>query len=100
MLFSWVANWIDKHSLHCFYRSHFGVYCLGCGMQRSFAELLRGNIQNSFELFPALLPMLLMLVYLSLHLYFKFKDGPENLKLLFILNVVIIVFSYIYKLIN
>jgi len=95
-----LVDWLEKHSLPCFYKRYFGIECPGCGMQRALLELLKGNIQQSFLLFPALFSILLMFVYLALHLRFKFKAGAENLKMLFILNTIIIVFNYIYRLIN
>jgi Protein of unknown function (DUF2752) len=95
-----LVEWLEKHSLPCFYKKYFGIECPGCGMQRALFELLKGNIQKSFLLFPALFTILIMFFYLALHIKFKFKDGAENLKMLFILNTIIIVFNYIYRLIN
>jgi hypothetical protein len=92
-------HWLEKHSVPCFYKKFFGIECPGCGMQRSFIELLKGNLQESFILFPALFTFIIMILYLVLHLRFKFREGAENLKMLFILNTIIIVFNYIYKLI-
>jgi len=73
--------------------------CPGCGAQRAFIELLRGHLKQSFLMYPALIPIFIMLIYLALHLKFKYINGAENLKRLFILNASIIVFNYIYKLI-
>ena len=95
-----IADWVERHSLPCFYYKYLGIKCPGCGMQSAFVELLRGNIQNSYGKYPALLTILIMFIYLALHIKFKFKDGAANLKMLFILNTVIIVFNYIYRLIN
>lgn len=69
-------------------------------MQRSFIELLKGDFSESFVLYPALLPMLFMFAYLILHLIFKFKQGAQVLKLTFISVTVLIVGSFIFKLIS
>ena len=66
-------------------------------MQRAFVLLLRGDVRDSLLMFPALIPILLMLCYLVFHLKFNFGNGARNLKFLLILNATIIVFSYIYK---
>jgi len=95
-----LIDWLEKHSLPCFYKKYFGIECPGCGMQRALIELLRGNFQKSFLLYPALFTLIIMAIYLVLHLKFKFKEGAKILKMLFILNAGIIVFNYIYKLIN
>jgi hypothetical protein len=94
-----LADWLEKHSLPCFYKQVFHMDCPGCGIQRALVELLRGHLKQSFIIYPALIPIILMLVYLILHLKFKFTNGAENLKRLFFLNTTIIVFNYIYKLI-
>jgi len=94
-----IVEWLESNMQSCFYKKHFGVECPGCGMQRSFIELLKGNFTESLVLFPALIPTIIMLFYLILHLFFKFAKGAQTLKILFIINTSIIVLSYIYKLI-
>ena len=94
-----LADWLEKHALPCFYKQIFHMVCPGCGAQRAFVELLRGHFKQSLFLYPALLPILLMVIYLILHLKFKFTNGAENLKRLFILNSTIIIINYVYKLI-
>jgi len=92
-----LADWLDKHSLPCFYKQCFHMDCPGCGAQRAFIDLLRGDFKQSFIMYPALLPILAMLLYLLMHLNFKFRNGARNLKFLFIVCSVIVVFNYIYK---
>jgi hypothetical protein len=81
----------------CPWKKHFGIECLGCGMQRSFIELLRGNIFESIKLYPALIPMMFLFSFLVFHLIFKFKHGASILKISFIFTIVIIVTNYLYK---
>ena len=93
-------NWIENHQLPCFYKKFLGIECPGCGMQRSFVALLKGEFVESFYLFPALIPIMAMIITLVLHLYFKFSLGAQVLKGLFILNVFIVALNYIYKMYN
>jgi len=58
---------------------------------------LQGNLVESFKLYPALLPILLMFIFLLLHLKFNFRFGGDVLKFFFILNMAIIIFSYILR---
>ncbi|MCB0380854.1 MAG: DUF2752 domain-containing protein [Flavobacteriales bacterium] len=81
----------------CPYKEYFNIDCMGCGMQRSFIELLKGNLVESFMLYPALLPIIAMILFLPLHLVFKFKHGASVLKYFFIFNISIVVISYIIK---
>lgn len=92
-----IPDWLEKHSLPCFYKKLTGIDCPGCGAQRAFIELLHGNFHKSLILYPALIPVLLMVVFLVTHLIFKINNGHNFLKILFVFNVLIIAFSYFYK---
>jgi hypothetical protein len=93
------VHWLELHQGTCFYHKYFGVDCPGCGMQRSFIELLKGNFYESFIDYPALLPLLGMFIFLLLHLKFKFSNGAKILIYWFIINVLIIVISYVVKMV-
>lgn len=99
-MFENIINWLESHQQACFYKKFLGVECPGCGMQRSFVELLKFNLVDSFILFPALIPTLVLVSYLVLHLVFKYKNGANILKILFIINTTIVVLGYIYKLLT
>jgi hypothetical protein len=90
-------DWLEQHLLTCPYKAMSGLDCPGCGMQRSFIALLRGNIAESFSLYPALIPFLLTLIFLVLHLKFRFKNGAMILMYSFIATVAVIVVSFIIK---
>ena len=95
-----IVEWLESNLQSCFYKKYLGVECPGCGMQRAFIELLKGNLWESFLLFPALIPTIVLVIYLFLHISFKFKNGANILKFLFIINTSIVVLSYIYKLLT
>jgi len=95
-----LADWLESLSQPCFYSKFLGIECPGCGMQRAFIELLRGNLQESFALFPALIPTIMLVILLAAHLFFRFRNGALLLKILFIFNTLIIVLHYIYKLLT
>ncbi len=99
-MFDKIIHWLESHQQACFYKKYFGIECPGCGMQRSFIALLKGDFVESLILFPALLPTISLVVYLFLHLIFKFRNGATILKILFIINTSIVVLSYIYKLLT
>lgn len=81
----------------CFYKKYLGFECPWCGFQRALKLLLEGNIIDSVAMFPALIPLIIMFVFLALHLFFKFRHGNIILLSLFVLNIVIIVVNYIIK---
>jgi hypothetical protein len=66
-------------------------------MQSAFIALLKGNFLDSLFLFPALIPMILLLFLLTVHLVFKLPKGALILKFLFIFTSSIMVISYFVK---
>lgn len=89
--------WLEKHMLSCPSKLLFHMDCPGCGLQRSYISLFKGNFAESFHLYPAAVPILIMIGFLSLHLIFKFKNGAFWLTSLYIFCAIIILVHYIYK---
>jgi len=93
-----LIEWLEAHQLPCYYKKFLGIECLGCGMQTALLLLLKGEFMESFKTFPALLPIIGMVVYLILHLVFKFRKGARVLKIWFIFTIAIMIASYLIKL--
>jgi hypothetical protein len=91
-------HWLEKNSMPCFYKKFLGIECPGCGMQRSFIELLKGNFVESFKLYPALTTTIALILLLILHIIFKFRNGAKYLLIIFIVNTIILLSNYILKL--
>jgi len=91
-------EWLEEHMLSCAYKKYLGIECPGCGLQRAFVELLKGDFFESIKMYPPLIPMLFMFVFLALHLAFGFKNGAKYLKMIFIINAGIIFVNYIIRL--
>lgn len=83
--------------LSCPYKFITGIDCPGCGIQRSFVLLLKGDLISSFSLYPALLPVIFTLILTGAHLLFRFRKGPESIKFSFLTATGIIVVSYVFK---
>lgn len=94
-----LIHWLENNLLSCFYVKHFGVECPGCGFQRAFILLLKGQLLESLQMYPALLPILCMFAYLPLHLIVKFKNGARNLTWMFVGSTAIVVLNFIGKII-
>lgn len=93
-----ILTWLETHMGTCSFHEASGMVCPGCGLQRSIIALLKGDVLQSFLLFPALLPLTFMFAYLGLHLVFRFKYGAIVLKVLYIANTAIIIGNYLFKL--
>lgn len=90
-----LINWIENHSQACFFKKFFGFECPGCGMQRAFIELLKGNLHESIMLYPPLLPILFLFTFFIVHLIFRIKYGAEILKYAFSFTVIIVFVNYL-----
>ena len=74
--------------------------CPGCGLQRSYIALLKGNVKESLQLYPAAIPILFLFCFLLLHLLVRFKNGARILTVGYLFCAVIIIIYYIYKLVT
>ncbi|CAN5389605.1 hypothetical protein BH10BAC1_BH10BAC1_09210 [soil metagenome] len=90
-------HWLENHLMTCPYKAIAGFDCPGCGMQRAFIELLKGNLVISIHLYPALIPTIFTLLFTVAHLILKFKNGASIIKYSFVSTVAIVLISYILK---
>lgn len=95
-----MENWPEKYLLHCPFKSLFGFDCPGCGFQRSVISLLKGNLAESFHLYPATLPILLLALFLLLKLKIQFPQPEKISKVLFVIAAVSIIVSYAFKIVG
>ncbi|RXK61616.1 DUF2752 domain-containing protein [Lacibacter luteus] len=95
--FADIVLWLEKHMLTCPSRKFLHIDCPGCGLQRSYIALLKGNIAESIRLYPAAIPILLLFLYLLTHIAVRFKNGARILTIGYIFCALIIVVHYIYR---
>ncbi|GEM54624.1 hypothetical protein FB1_08450 [Flavobacterium branchiophilum NBRC 15030 = ATCC 35035] len=88
---------LEKYMLPCLNKKLFGVECFGCGAQRAFVLVLRGDFQEAFTLFPAIYTTILFFVLLSLTFIDKKRNYYTITYIMAIINAIIMVFSYFYK---
>lgn len=78
----------------------FGFDCPGCGMQRSFMMVLKGDFGEAFAMFPAIYTTLAFFVFITLHFLDKKRNYHKIIVTLGILNAAIMIIAYIYKFFN
>ena len=81
----------------CMNKKLFGIECPGCGSQRSFFMLINGEFSAAFHIFPAIYSMSLLFLFLGLHFIDKSRDYQKIIIGLAIINALIMIISYIYK---
>jgi hypothetical protein len=86
--------------LPCMNKSLFGVDCIGCGTQRSILLLINGEFIKAFYQFPAIYSTLLLFVFIGLHVVNKKRDYEKIIIGTAIINSIIMIISYIYKITN
>ncbi len=85
--------------LPCLSKKFFGVDCLGCGMQRSIVFLLKGEFVAAFQMYPAIYPLLLLLIYLGTSFFITFKYDQLIKVVLMITIALTILSNYVTKII-
>jgi hypothetical protein len=95
-----LTNWLENNMQTCAFKQMTGKDCPGCGSQRSFFLLLKGQIGESICMYPALIPIIILFLFLIVHLIFKFNKGGTFLKYNFIVVMSIIVVSYLFKILR
>ena len=89
---------LEDHMLPCFSKTMFGVTCLGCGMQRSFIFLIKGEFWNAFTMYPAIYTILIFFTVIIFNFFKKNKNYNKIIGRLAFLNLAIILINYIVKL--
>jgi len=87
----------EDFMIPCLWKKHFNIECMGCGFQRSISLIFEGEFVAAFKMYPAVYTIILLVLFLLLHIKFQFKLGSKILLVLFILNILIMIISYILK---
>ena len=91
------ASWIETHYVTCTFKEISGFDCLGCGLQRSFVCLLRGDLYGSIRYYPPLLFLISYVVVIILYLTNSIQIFSDRIRHMTYALLVIVVLSYILK---
>lgn len=95
-----IVSWLEKNMFTCPSKKYLGIACFGCGFQRSFLAMCKGNFKECLIYYPAMPLVLFVVIFTGLHLWFKFTHGATIIKYAFILMAFTIVINYFIKLFN
>lgn len=65
---------MEEFLLPCLNKELFGIDCYGCGGQRAFVLLIKGEFTAAFKMFPAIYPLMALLGFVLVNLFVKFKS--------------------------
>ncbi|MFD1096205.1 DUF2752 domain-containing protein [Salegentibacter chungangensis] len=88
---------MEEYLLPCINKNLFGVECYGCGGQRALLLVFKGEFTEAFLMYPAIYSLLLLLSFLIVNLFVKFKYDYRIKIWLIVLNGTVIGISYILK---
>ncbi|WP_090781312.1 DUF2752 domain-containing protein [Pedobacter sp. ok626] len=94
---SFLLDQADNFFLRCPFKALTGIDCPGCGFQRSFVALLRGDLHESFHLYPATIPLLLTFIVVIPVNYFSKKDHTILIKTMYLITGTIVLGSYLFR---
>jgi len=97
MLFTIVLLRIEDYMLPCFTKSIFGFDCPGCGLQRSIAFLIKGDIAAAWDMYPAIFTIIPLFIFLGLDFFFSFKHANKIVIPLMVASFVLILTNFTLK---
>lgn len=88
----------EDYMIPCMSKKFFGFECMGCGMQRGTLLLFRGEFSAAFHMFPAIYTTIPLFIFIALHFVDKRRSYTKIIIPFAILNAIIMVIAYFYKL--
>lgn len=88
---------MEEYMIPCLNKHLFGIECFGCGTQRSFLFLLKGDFVSAFHMFPAIYTTVLLFICIGLHFIDKSRNYHKAIIGLATINAIVMVVSYFYK---
>ena len=90
----------EDQMLPCLSKQLLDMECPGCGLQRSVALLLDGELLASFLMYPGLYPMMSLFLFIGLDRVFRFSSGARITATLGVLTVFAILINFALNIIN
>lgn len=85
------------YMLPCWNKQLTGIDCPGCGFQRSILLLLKGEFLAAFKMYPAIYPIMALVLFLISSSLLKFKYSFQIRLFLMLATAGTIIISYIIK---
>lgn len=89
---------LEDYMLPCLNKKYLGFECMGCGLQRSAALLFRGHFIDAFFMYPGIYTLIGLFGFLIISHFKTIKYANKIIIILALLNVAVIVGSFLIKL--
>ncbi len=102
MLILWTSavHWLEQHQMPCPFKAWFYLPCPGCGFQRSLVAFMKGEWLLSFEMYPGLIPLLGLLLFVLLHVRKQFTTGASWIQSGYLFVTALILLSYVTRILH
>lgn len=91
---------LEKYMIPCVNKQMFNLECLGCGTQRALFLITKGEFVAAFKIFPAIYSTIILFLFIILLIFDKKRNYHNIVICLAVINAVIMIISYIYKISN
>lgn len=88
---------LEDYMLPCLNKQFFGIDCLGCGIQRALSLVFQGEFIAAFKMYPAIYTLLVLAILVGINFFYKVKYAQKIISILAVINIIIIVSSYVIK---
>jgi hypothetical protein len=89
----------EDYMLPCLNKQILGFECTGCGMQRALALIYNGEFIAALQMYPAIYTLILFFAFIIVNAFAHFKYANKIIVILALTNVVVIIGSYLIKII-
>lgn len=89
----------EDYMLPCLNKQILGFECTGCGMQRALTMIYHGDFIAAFQMYPAIYTLILFFAFIGINAFLHFKFANKIIVILALTNVVVIIGSYLIKII-
>ncbi len=88
---------MEEYMIPCMSKKLFGIDCMGCGIQRAIALLLKGEFVEAFYMYPAIYTLLLFFLFTGISFIDKSRNYHKVIVAFGIITAILMVSSYFYK---
>jgi len=88
---------VEDYMLPCLNKTLFGQECMGCGLQRSVALILKGEFIAAFFMYPAIYPLIALFAVIGINFFKRIKYFNIVMTTLAIITVATIITNFILK---
>lgn len=87
----------EDHMLPCMFKTATGMDCPGCGTQRAFSKMADGKVVDSYVMFPALIPTLIVFLFIPIQIKLAAKISSDWIISFFLIAAFVTIGAYFLR---